>query len=165
MKSASTDSSLNAPLGSSTGAAVPGDTEMPLPQEDGSPADSAGITREMRASIRVLIVDDDRTLRVGCASVLRVQGYNVTAVGRGDEALDLIRRAHFDIVLCDLYMTPISGMEILKTVTELRPGTITIMVTGNPSMASSVEALRAGAWDYLPKPFSGSHLQLLFGRA
>jgi len=119
----------------------------------------------MRASIRVLIVDDDRTLREGSASVLRVQGYNVTAVGRGDEALDLVRRAHFDIVLCDLYMTPTSGMEILKTVTELRPGTITIMVTGNPSVASSVEALRAGAWDYLPKPFSGSHLQLLFGRA
>ena len=50
--------------------------------------DSAGITREMRASIRVLVVDDDRTLREGCASVLQVEGYNVTAVGRGDEALE-----------------------------------------------------------------------------
>src|SRR3982751_5302989 len=115
MKSASTDSSLYAPLGSSPGAAGSGGSEMPMQPEDGSPGDSAGITRDMRASIRVLIVDDDRTLREGSASVLRVQGYNVTAVGRGDEALDLVRRAHFDIVLCDLYMTPVSGMEILKT--------------------------------------------------
>ena len=111
MKSASTDSSLYAPLGSSAGDGLR-ENEVPIPAEDGSPSDSAGITRDMRASIRVLIVDDDRTLREGSASVLRVQGYNVTAVGRGDEALDVLRRAHFDIVLCDLYMTPISGMEI-----------------------------------------------------
>jgi len=164
MKSASTDSSLYSPLGSA--ASAPGEAEVSIQlPDDSGPADSAGITREMRASIRVLVVDDDRTLREGSASVLRVQGYSVTAVGRGDEALDLVRRAHFDIVLCDLYMTPVSGMEILKAVMEVRPATITVMVTGNPSVASSVEALRAGAWDYLPKPFSGSHLQLLFGRA
>ena len=119
----------------------------------------------MRASIRVLVVDDDRTLREGCASLLQVEGYNVTAVGRGDEAIDLVRRAHFDIVLCDLYMTPVSGMEILKAVMDVRPSTIIVMMTGNPSVASSVETLRVGAWDYLPKPFSGTHLQVLFGRA
>src|SRR5947209_14018693 len=102
MKSASTESSLYAPLGSGA-ASAGGESEVSLhAPDDSGPADSAGITREMRASIRVLIVDDDRTLREGSASVLRVQGYNVTAVGRGDEALDLIRRAHFDIVLCDL---------------------------------------------------------------
>src|SRR5439155_2512355 len=107
----------------------------------------------------------DRTLREGCASVLQVEGYSVTSCGRGDEALELVRRTPFDVVIVDLFMTPTSGMESLKTVLAIRPGTIMIMMTGNPSVASNLEAIRIGAWDYLPKPFSGTHLQVMFGRA
>ena len=129
------------------------------------PQDGGGIPRDLRAGIRILVIDDDRTLREGCASVLQVEGYNVTSCGRGDEALELVRRAQFDIVLVDLYMTPVPGMEILKAVLGVRPDTIVVMMTGNPSVNSSVEALRVGAWDYLPKPFSGAHLQVLIGRA
>src|SRR6185503_13891361 len=114
---------------------------------------------------RVLIVDDDRSLREGCASVLQVDGYNVTSCGRGDEALELVKRTRFDIVLVDLYMTPVPGIEILKATLATHRGAIVVVMTGNPSVASSIEALREGAWDYLPKPFSGTHLQLLFGRA
>jgi len=62
-------------------------------------------------------------------------------------------------------MTPVSGMDILKAVMATSPSTIVVMMTGNPSVGSSVEALRIGAWDYLPKPYSGTHLQLLLGRA
>ncbi len=125
----------------------------------------AEIPAPVRASIRVLIVDDERTLREGCASVLQVDGYSVAVCGRGDEALDLVRRSHFDVMLVDLYMTPVPGMEILKSVLASSPNTIVIMMTGNPTVASSVEALRLGAWDYLPKPFSATHLHLVFGRA
>ena len=144
-----------------------GDSEVPIhgPQSDEGPADTTGVAREVKASVRVLIIDDDRTLREGCATVLQVEGYNVTVCGRGDEALEMMRRAHFDIVLVDLFMTPVGGMDILKSVLTIRPNTIVIMMTGNASVSSSVEALRIGAWDYLPKPFSGTHLQLLFGRA
>jgi len=77
----------------------------------------------------------------------------------------MVRRAHYDIVMVDLYMTPVPGLEILKSVLTIRPGTIVLVMTGNPSVASSMEALRSGAWDYLPKPFSGTHLQVLLGRA
>lgn len=118
-----------------------------------------------RATIRVLVIDDDRTLREGCASVLQVEGFNVTTSGRGDEALELFRRARFDIVMVDLFMTPLSGVEILRAVLQLHPETIVIMMTGNPSVVSSMEALAIGAWDYLAKPFSGTHLHLVFGRA
>jgi DNA-binding NtrC family response regulator len=130
-----------------------------------TPSDALSIPMESRAALRILVVDDDRTLREGCASVLQVEGYNVTFVGRGDEALDLVRRRRFDIVLCDLYMTPISGMEILAGILEANKDTLVIMMTGNPSVSSSIEALRIGAWDYLPKPFSATHLQVLVGRA
>ena len=115
--------------------------------------------------LRILIVDDDRTLREGCASVLQMDGHIITATGRGDEALELVRRKRFDLVLVDLYMTPVSGMEVLKAAVEAHKQVIVVVMTGNPTVASSIEALRAGAWDYLPKPFSASHLQVLVGRA
>ncbi|MEO7998381.1 MAG: response regulator, partial [Gemmatimonadaceae bacterium] len=65
---------------------------------------------ERGSGLRLLVVDDDRTLREGCASVLQMDGHNVTSTGRGEEALDLVRRRRFDIVLVDLYMSPITGM-------------------------------------------------------
>ncbi len=135
------------------------------PADDGFLADTTTVPMEARATIRILVIDDDRTLREGCASVLRVEGYNVECSGRGDEALDLFRRSRFDIVLIDLYMTPVPGIDILKGVLAAQPNTIAIVMTGNPSVASSLEALRVGAWDYLSKPFSGTHLHLMFGRA
>jgi DNA-binding NtrC family response regulator len=139
------------------------DTENPRTHDE--PVESGAVPRDLRSSIRILVVDDDRTLREGCASVLQVEGYNVVVCGRGDEAIEMARRNQFDVVLVDLYMTPVSGMEILKAVLAARPETIVVMMTGNPSVNSSVEALRVGAWDYMPKPFSGAHLQVLVGRA
>jgi DNA-binding NtrC family response regulator len=115
--------------------------------------------------LRVLLIDDDRTLREGCASVLQMDGFQVTSTGRGDEAIDLLKRRKFDIVLVDLYLTPITGMDILRAALEAHRETIVIVMTGNPSVTSSIEALRAGAWDYLPKPFSAQHMQILIGRA
>ena len=123
------------------------------------------LTPELKAEIRILIVDDERTLCESCASVLRYDGYNVSMASRGEEARDLLKRTKFDIVLLDLYLPEISGMRLLQTCLDAHPDTIVIMITGNPSLDSSLEALRAGAWDYLPKPFSGTHLQILLGRA
>jgi len=115
--------------------------------------------------LRILVVDDDRTLRDGCASVLQMDGHVVTSTGRSEEALEMVRRRKFDLVLVDLYMTPISGIEVLKAAVDAHKNVIVVVMTGNPSVASSLEALRAGAWDYLPKPFSASHLQVMVGRA
>ncbi|MFL5579354.1 MAG: sigma-54-dependent transcriptional regulator [Gemmatimonadaceae bacterium] len=127
--------------------------------------DPLSVAPEVKASLRVLIVDDDRTLREGCASVLQLDGYNVTFTGRGEEAVEMVKRRKFDIVLCDLYMQPVSGMDVLKATLETHKDTIVVVMTGNPSVTTSIEALRAGAWDYLPKPFSATHLQVLIGRA
>jgi DNA-binding NtrC family response regulator len=118
-----------------------------------------------KPSIHILVADDERTLRESCASVLGVEGYNVTVTGRGDEALELLRRRPFHIVLLDLYMTPVPGTELLAAALAANPETIAIVITGKPSVEASLEVLRAGAWDYLPKPFTGSQLQILVGRA
>lgn len=135
------------------------------PQSDAARGDALALTPEMKASISLLIVDDDRTLREGCANVLQMEGYDVTFVARGDEALELVRRRRFDIALLDLYMSGASGMDLLKACLATYKDTLVIVMTGNPTVSTSIEALRAGAWDYLPKPFSATHLQLLIGRA
>ncbi len=127
--------------------------------------DPLSIPPEVKASISILVVDDDRTLREGCASVLQIDGFNVAFSGRGDEAVEMVKRRKYDIILVDLYMTPVSGMDVLKAALAAHKDTIVVVMTGNPSVTTSIEALRAGAWDYLPKPFSATHLQVLVGRA
>ena len=128
-------------------------------------ADYYTIGPETKASLKILVVDDEHTLRESCANVLSLEGYSVTACGRGDEALVLLQRRAFDIVLLDLYMSHVPGMELLRTCLNTKPDTLVIIITGHPSLASSLEALRAGAWDYLPKPFSATQLDILVGRA
>src|SRR3954466_8076904 len=150
----------------SSSAAVLGDSGRSLAAADGEAArDPLSISAEVKSSLSLLIVDDDRTLREGCASVLQMDGFNVTTLGRGEEALETVRRRKFDVVLVDLYMSQVSGLEILQATLEAYKDTIVVVMTGNPSVTSSIEALRAGAWDYLPKPFSATHLQVLIGRA
>ena len=120
---------------------------------------------EAKARVRILVVDDEHTLRESCAAVLRHEGYDVTVCSRGQEALDLLKRRAFDLVLVDLYMSQVDGLTLLRTALGTNHDTMVIVMTGNPSVESSVEALRQGAFDYLPKPFSASHLQVLIGRA
>jgi DNA-binding NtrC family response regulator len=123
------------------------------------------LDRETREGIGVLIVDDEDTIRESCASVLQQEGFQVKSVHRGDDAMQLLKRRSFDIVLLDLYMQGVGGMKLLTTCLETSPDTIVIIMTGNPSVESSLAALRAGAWDYLPKPFSSTQLHVLMGRA
>ena len=151
----------------STPAVPSSDTEVSFsnPSDEFQLADTADSAAQNWSAIRVLVVEDERTLREGCMSMLQVEGYRVTGVGRGDEAIEQVVRSAFDIVLVDLCMTPVPGMDILRAILAARPKTIVIMMTGNASVQSSVQALQAGAWDYLPKPFSATHLQVLVGRA
>src|SRR5438128_647826 len=136
-------------------AAQPARRPPPLP-----PVDSA-----TRSSIRIAVVDDERTLRESCHSVLQAEGYNVALCGRGNEARETLKRRPFDIALVDWFMGEVPGSELLHIALTTNPGTIVIIMTGNPSVASSLEVLQAGAWDYLPKPFSATQLQILVGRA
>jgi len=132
---------------------------------DQAARDPLSIPPEVKSSIRVLVIDDERTLRESCASVLQMDGFNVTVIGRGEEALEAVKRRAFDIVLMDLYMSQVPGMDLLRATLKHHRDTIVVVMTGNPSVTTSIEALRAGAWDYLPKPFSATHLQVLIGRA
>jgi DNA-binding NtrC family response regulator len=104
-------------------------------------------------------------MREGTAALLRSQGYSVTTVAGTAEVLELVRHRRFDLVLLDLALDPAPSMEILRSTLGAHPQTLVIMTSTEPSVADSIAALRAGAWDYVPKPLSASHLELLVGRA
>ncbi len=134
----------------------PHTTLTPLvPQSNASP----------NAAVRIFIVDDDEPLRESCTSVFRLAGYEVLSTGHGDEALSMLRRRSFDIMLVDLHMPRVDGLALLQAALEVNPETLVIVTTSTPDIEASVNALRLGAWDYLPKPFSASHLHVLIGRA
>ena len=135
------------------------------PASTASPANFLAISPEARAGLRILLVDDERSLRESCVTVLQHQGYNVSVCRRGEEALEQLKQRGFDIVLVDLCMTPVSGLDLVRAALKANRNSLVIVITGNPSVESSVAALRAGAWDYLPKPFTATQLQILIGRA
>jgi DNA-binding NtrC family response regulator len=123
------------------------------------------ISDEQRGSISVLIVDDDDAFLESTASILGEEHYRVATVQRGSEADSRLRERPYDIVLLDLYMSGVPGRYLLRRALETNPDTAVIVMTGRPSVNSSVETLRDGAWDYLPKPFSAAQLRILVGRA
>jgi DNA-binding NtrC family response regulator len=127
--------------------------------------DPLAISPEVKGSIRILIVEDDRTLREGLTITLRAEGYNISVLGSGEEAVESLRRSRYEIVITDLHLPRINGIDVVRAALQSQPETIVVVITGNPNVTSSIEALRAGAWDYLPKPFSATHLQILLGRA
>ena len=104
--------------------------------------------------MRVLIIGDDPPVRAGCMKVLERRGFACTAVENGARALECVRRASFDAALIDLKTPGTSGMELLKKLRDESPNTAVIIISGCPSTDSAVEAVKAGAFDYLPKPFN-----------
>lgn len=102
---------------------------------------------------RVLIVDDEDTIRSVIAQVLEEDGYKVTEAGSAEEALCLFRQDSFDLVITDIVMKKMSGIELLKEVRLLDPNAMVVVMTSHASVETATTALRSGAYDYLTKPF------------
>jgi len=115
-----------------------------------------------RASI--LIADDDETMRDACRQVLSSEGVVLKEASSGNVALEMIRRESFDLVILDLKMPRVDGMEILRHIQQESPSTATVVITGYPSVESAVDAMKLGAADFLPKPFTPDLLRLTVRR-
>ena len=102
----------------------------------------------------ILVVDDEPAMRLLLSSVLKDEGHDVTAAASGEEALQLIAKRHYHLVLTDLKMPGISGLDLLEQVKRDDPGTAVIILTAFGSVESAVEAMRMGAVHYLLKPLS-----------
>src|ERR1700716_860288 len=113
----------------------------------------------------VLVVDDEESVATTIEAILRLDGHDVTAVTSGTEALRLLNERQFDVVLTDLRLADIDGVEVLKEVQRPAPETAAIMLTGYASLESAVAALRSGAYDYLMKPSDVEELRATVNRA
>lgn len=103
---------------------------------------------------KILIVDDEKTARISLRDILRLEGYAVEAVDSGQAALEQIGKEDFDLMLLDIRMPGMDGIEVLRHVVEAAPHILVILLTAHGSLESAVEALRFGAHDYLIKPSS-----------
>jgi DNA-binding NtrC family response regulator len=111
-------------------------------------------------SWKILIVDDDAAIVRSMRRILESDGYQVEAAETGEKGLRLAAEARFDLVLLDLRLGPMDGLEVLRLIKEKRPEQLVIMVTGFANVASAVEAMKRGAYDYIQKPFNVDELKL-----
>jgi signal transduction histidine kinase/ActR/RegA family two-component response regulator len=114
----------------------------------------------MIARPKVLVVDDEEIVRINIERILESVNYEAKTAQSGQEAIQMVRREEFDLVLTDLIMEDVDGLRILEEVKRISPETIVIIVTGYGSLSSAVRAMQKGAFDYIIKPCGREELVL-----
>ena len=116
------------------------------------PANGTGAFVPFLTEARLLVVDDEESLRITTAAILENEGYVVDTASSGDEAMDLLGKTDYDLVLTDLHMEFGDGLSVLNRIKREAPLTISVVLTGFASVESAIAALQEGAYDYLIKP-------------
>ncbi|MEN6373625.1 MAG: response regulator [Smithella sp.] len=112
----------------------------------------------------ILVVDDEESIRELLSECLNNCGYEVTCAANGQEALSYYKSGRFDVVISDLIMSPVDGMELLGEIKKFDPDAVFIMITGYPSIETALEAVKKGAKDYITKPFNIDDIRLKIER-
>jgi len=113
----------------------------------------------------VLVIDDEESVATTIEAILKMDGHDVTAVTNGADAIRLLNERRYDVVLTDLRLADMDGIDVLREVQRTSPETASIMLTGYASLESAVAALRSGAYDYLMKPSDVEELRATVNRA
>src|SRR5213075_2058211 len=119
---------------------------------------------EAPALLNLLIVDDERTVREACREAAAALGYRTTGAESAEHALRVIDAHNIDVVLLDLKLPGAGGLEVPRQLKQARPDIEVVVVTGHGTVESAVQAMKAGAYDFMTKPFSLEELRLLLGR-
>jgi PAS domain S-box-containing protein len=114
---------------------------------------------------RILVVDDEPRIRDACQMVLEEMGFEVALAADGEQGLAKIKERHFDIILADLMMPVLSGFDVLSQVREQHPDTVVIVITGYATVEHSIEAMKKGAFDFIPKPFTPDQLRAVVSKS
>ncbi len=114
---------------------------------------------------KILIVDDEIVICKSCEKIFKRAGHDVVYAVSGKEALEIIDKQTFDVVFTDLKMMDIGGMEVLRIIKQKFPDTLVVIITGYATVASAVETMRYGAFDYLPKPFTPAEILAILNKA
>jgi len=119
---------------------------------NGAPREDAGVFVPILNEAKLLVVDDEESLRITTAAIFEKEGYIVDTASSGDEAIDLLSKTDYDLVLTDLHMEGGDGLSVLNQIRRQAPLTISVVLTGFASVESAIAALQEGAYDYLIKP-------------
>jgi signal transduction histidine kinase len=123
-----------------------------------------GVNETMNKPARILVVDDELGIREGCRRALTPHGFEVDVAENAPIGLRKLREGQFDILLLDIMMPGMSGMEMLREVREIAPDLIVIIITGYATVELSVQAIREGAHDFIAKPFTSELLLQVINR-
>ena len=115
--------------------------------------------------IQVLVVDDELNIREGTQRILSRVGFDVLKAATGMEALDLLEKQPIPIILLDLKMPGMDGMEVLKRIRQMDETILVIVITGFATVETAIEAMKEGAYDFIPKPFEPEQLRIVVNRA
>jgi DNA-binding NtrC family response regulator len=107
----------------------------------------------------VLVIDNNEVMRTSCEQILTKSGYRVTAVADAASGLDLIASLPPSVVVLDLFLPTTSGLDLIPRIREIAPDTAVIVITGYPTIETAVAAMKHGATDFLPKPFTPERLR------
>lgn len=124
---------------------------------------AAGPQREP-AEPMLVVIDDDAAMRLSCRQILVKSGYQVEVFADGAQGLAAVARLRPALVIVDLKMPGLSGFDVLRRVHELDPTIVVVVITGYATIETAIETMKAGAYDFLPKPFSPDQLRLLVAR-
>jgi len=113
---------------------------------------------------KILIIDDEEVVLDSCTLILEGGNYSVTTASDGTQGLNLVREIQPDLVFVDLKMPGIQGIEVLEHITEQDPTIVSIVITGYATVTSAVEAMKKGAYDFLPKPFTPDEFRIITKR-
>ncbi len=114
---------------------------------------------------RILVVDDEKSMREVLHIFLKNEGYSVTLADNGESAVAAVKKDIFDLIITDMNMPKVSGMDLLKSVKKIAPDTIVVVITAFGTTESAVEAMKQGAYDYIQKPFQMDDIRLVVKNA
>ena len=103
---------------------------------------------------RILVLDDDPVLTLSCKRILGAEGYSISTVEKGEEALNKLAKEDFDLFISDVRLPDISGIEVLREAKVIKPKTDVVIITGYPTLEDAKEATNLGAFEYIEKPFT-----------
>ena len=113
---------------------------------------------------RILVIDDEAIVRTSCSRTLVPEGYEVVLAQNGSDGLRFLDEGRFDLVLTDLKMPDMDGIEVLRTIKEKWPQTEVIIITGYQTVETAVRSIKLGAFDYIEKPFTPDTLTAAVGK-
>jgi DNA-binding NtrC family response regulator len=114
---------------------------------------------------KILVIDDERSIRNTLKDILGFEGYSVEVAENGLTGLELVKMTDFDIIICDIKMPEMDGIEVLEKILELKPETTVVMISGHGNIDTAVEAIKKGAYDFIVKPLDLNRLLITIRNA